>query len=74
LRLYKGGTVILKIGNAADQVRRGWVGEHRASDDFRTRPGFLCPQILADPMGQTDGATRVHVCYERTGGANHQQN
>jgi hypothetical protein len=37
-------------------------------------PGFLCLQILADPVGQTDGATRIDFCYEGTGGANHQQN
>jgi hypothetical protein len=37
-------------------------------------PGFFCPQILADPVDQTDGATRIDICYEATGGANHQQN
>jgi hypothetical protein len=37
-------------------------------------PGFLCPQILAEPVGQTDGATRIDFGYEGTGGANHQQN
>jgi hypothetical protein len=35
---------------------------------------FLYPQILADPVGQTDGAMRIDDRYEGTGGANHQQN
>jgi hypothetical protein len=30
--------------------------------------------LLADPVDQTDGATRIDICYEATGGANHQQN
>jgi hypothetical protein len=44
-----------------------------ARDFFR---GARLPkgQILADPVGQTDGASRADVRYEDTGGTNHQQN
>jgi hypothetical protein len=40
----------------------------------RPEPGFLRPQILADPAGQTDGAIRIDDRYEGTDGGNYQQN